>query len=61
MNKVQIFRNYDMTELERDINKFLSKQFVKRVIDIKHETNVVQDVLGVKLWTTVIIIYEEKL
>jgi hypothetical protein len=58
MAKVYIFRNYDADELEDNINEFIAD---KELIDIKINTTLAPDALnGLRLWTTAVVIYEEK-
>lgn len=57
MNKVKVLRNDDGVGLELDINNFIKD---KKLVDIKISTDVTnQPFEGTKIWTTVIIIYED--
>lgn len=57
MSKVHIFRNDDAVAIEQDINNFIKD---KKLVDIKIGTDVTSRAYeGTKIWTTVIIIYED--
>lgn len=57
MTKVKIYDNQQLSELEKNINEFLTKEEVKQLIDIKFT---VSSKGGVEKYTA-LIVYQQKL